>query len=207
MNNKSPFLLSEPRKCCSVTWALLVEVSNMVPWWIVLLPCSPAWFFFFLTNVPPHPHVLINDTLTYRQTVVSPTHPHGFSSLSPPLPTQPCDLTVSDNEVRILWLQSVRMTAVAGPCAACLVSGALCWLSAAPTGPGDGSLPGPPAMHFKVGDQGLTCAWHPENDNGSVSLHLLLRASLRNTKARRLLPQYCVAWRKDAFRKGGRAYI
>lgn len=81
-----------------------------------------------------------------------------------------------------------------GPCAACLVSGALCWLSAAPLRPGDGSLRSPPAMHFKVGDQGLTCAWNLGNDNGSVGLHRLLRASLGNTKAWRLLPQYCSAW-------------
>lgn len=45
------------------------------------------------------------------------------------------------------------------------------------------ALSGPPAMHFKVGDQGSTCAWHPENDNASASLHLLLRASPRDTKA------------------------
>ena len=60
------------------------------------------------------------------------------------------------------------------------LSGALCWLAR--------SHSGPPAMHFKVGDQGLTCAWHPENDNASASLHLLLRAGPGDTKARRAAP-------------------
>lgn len=58
-------------------------------------------------------------------------------------------------------------------------------------------------MHFKVGDQGLTCAWHPENDNGSASLHLLERCSHRDTKPHWLLPQG--VRRKCSFRR--RPYI
>lgn len=55
--------------------------------------------------------------------------PPPFLPLSPPLPTQACDVTVSDNEVRILLHQSVRMTATQ----ASLVSGALCWPLGAPS--------------------------------------------------------------------------
>lgn len=162
--------------------------------------CHGELYFclIFLTNTPPP---FPNKRHTHIQTDFGVTNPPPLSSHSPPLPTQACDVTVSDNEVRILLHQSVRMTAaqayVQPP-----------WYQA-PSADSRGlrpdtetALSGPPAMHFKVGDQGLTCACHPENDNGSASLHLLLRASHRDTKAYWLLPQYFAAWRKHSFRKG-----
>lgn len=84
-------------------------------WWRcqpgATVSCSYAWFF--LTNTPP-----TKDTLTQRQTLVSPTQAGSsspspsLSSLSPPLPTQACDVIVSDNEVRILLQQSVSLAPV-----------------------------------------------------------------------------------------------
>lgn len=138
MNNKSPFLLSELRKCRRVTWALLLEVSTCSLGEL----CSCSDFFFSHQHPHPNKHTHLSKWHTHIQADCGVTHPHNLSSPSPPRQTQACDVAVSDNEVRILWLQSVRMTAAQALMQpAWLVSGALCWLSAAPAGPGDGSLP------------------------------------------------------------------
>lgn len=92
------------------------------------------------------------------------------------------------------WHQSVRRRAAGLWCAGSLVWSALCWSLWAHNHCSCGS-----AMHFKVGDQGSTCAWHPENDNASASLHLLQDTSPPNTKGRRQRPQYFSSWRKHIF--------
>lgn len=122
MNNKSTIPVKWAGECGSLAWALLVEVST----W-----CQSELYLclIFLTNTPPplekrHTQIQTGFGVTNPSLFPSPT----LSSLSPPLPTQACDVTVSDNEVRILLHQSVRMTVTQALCAASLVSGALCWL-------------------------------------------------------------------------------
>lgn len=185
MHNTSLIPVKWAGECSSLASALSAEVST----W-----CHSEMYLclIFLTNAPP----ALKNRHTHTQTDSGVTHPSLFptptlSSPSPPLPTQACDVTVSDNEVRFLLHQSVGMTAAQ----ASMVPGALC------CGLTDCSQ-SPSAVHFKVGDQGLTCAWHPGNDNASASLHLLLRAGPRDTKTCRLLPHYFAAWRKFSFRRG-----
>lgn len=80
---------------------------NVVPQRIVFMP-------HFLTSAPPTPksnkaHTRIQTD--FGVTRPDPPPPRLFSpSLSLPLPTQACDVAVSDNEVRILLRYSVRMT-------------------------------------------------------------------------------------------------
>lgn len=111
----------------------------------------------FLTNTPP-----TKDTLTQRQTLVSPTQAcssppsRSLSSLSPPLPTQACDVIVSDNEVRTLLQQSVSLAPVcegddhSGLLVSSVVSGALCCLPWAHSGCTGCSL-GPPRNALQSG--------------------------------------------------------
>lgn len=134
MHNKSPIPVKWANECCSLVWVLLVEVSTR---------CHSELFLclIFLTNTPP-----TKDTLKQRQTLVSPTQAcssspsPSLSSLSPPLPTQACDVIVSDNEVRILLQQSVSLAPVceeenhSGPHVSSVVSGALCCLLRAHSG-------------------------------------------------------------------------
>lgn len=149
--------------------------------------CASDWFF----SPPAFKKKRHADRLWCHPPPLSP-----FPHLPPPQPTQACDVTVLDNEVRFLLLLSVRMTSIlSGSQRPLLTATRSHWIHTA--------LSGPPRMHFKVGDQGLTCAWHPENDNTSASLHLLLRASAGDTKAHRLLPRCPTAWRKHSFRRGG----
>lgn len=84
--------------------ALLVEVSTWCHGELYLC-------LIFLTNTPQLPPPSPNKRHTHIQTDFGVTNPPPLSSYSPPLPTQACDVTVSDNEVRILLHQSVRMTA------------------------------------------------------------------------------------------------
>lgn len=122
-----------------------------------------------------HSHIQ-TQTLVSPIEAFSPAPNTSFSFPSPPLPTQACDVAVSDNEVRILLLPSMSLAPV------CEATTSGLWYQVPSvdhpelrTDPQTALLV-PAAMHFKVGDQWMTCAWHPGNDNGWASLHLLLRA-------------------------------
>ncbi len=116
MHNKSPIPVKWAGECSSLAWALLVKVRTWKQSELYLC-------LIFLTNATPtlkkrHTHT---DRLWCRP-------PPPLSFLSPPLPTQACDVTVSDNEVRILLHRSFGMTAAEGSVRRPWLSGALCWL-------------------------------------------------------------------------------
>lgn len=197
-----PFQLSEPGRAAVSAWALLVKVWT----W-----CHSELYLclIFLTNTPP----ILKKTHSHTdRLLVSLTHA-GSPFLPPPfllfpLPCQHKPVMWLSQIMRWefycnslwAWHQSVRMTATASVRALWYRAPSVdCYELMLDTQP---ALSGPPAMHFKVGDQGSTCAWHPENDNASASLHLLLRASPQDTKACRQLPHYLALWRKCSFRSG-----
>lgn len=171
MNNKSPIPVKWAGS--SLSWALSAEVWT----W-----CHSELYLclIFLTTAPPPKR---KDTLTYIQTLVSATQ--ACSSYPPPtflpfpLPCQHKPVMWLSEIMRWefycgslwAWHQSATTVTVASEQGS-LVVGALCWLLWAHTACTRCSV-GPASSHFKVGDQGLTCAWHPENDNASASLHLL----------------------------------
>lgn len=195
MNNMSPIPVKWARS--SLARALLLEV---------LKQCHSKLYssLVSLTSAPPP---LKKDTLT--QTLVSATPslfllptPSAFLPFPFPCPHKPVmwlsEIMRWEFYCSALWAwhQSVRGDSHRGLCAGSLVWGALCWVQWALTEAKRCSRR--PAMHFKVGDQGSTCAWHPENDNASVSLRLLQDSSPPNTKACRQLP-YFSSWRKRLF--------
>lgn len=105
MNNTSPIPVKWARS--SLAWSLLLEV---------LKQCHSKLYSSLITSATPPPPPLKKDTLTERETLVSATQacsscpPPSLSSL--PLPTQACDVTVWDNEVRILLQSSVSLAPI-----------------------------------------------------------------------------------------------
>lgn len=202
MHNKSPIPVKWADERCSLAWALQVEVCQHG----ATVSCSYAWFF---SPIHPQPK-----THSHRDRLWC--HPPKPVPLPPPPPFLPFPLPCQHKPVMWLsqimrwefycsslwaWHQSVRRTTTQAsvcPLWYRAPSVVCCEL----TLDAQGALSSPQGTHFKVGDQGLTCAWHPENDNASVSIRLLLRARPRDTMACRLLPHYIAPWRKSLFRRG-----
>lgn len=85
---------------------------NVVPQWNVLMPD------FSHQCTPPHPlrrHTHIQTDFGVAHPPTPPSTSTPFLPFPLPGPTQACDVTVSDNEVRILLQQSVRGWQRPGP--------------------------------------------------------------------------------------------
>lgn len=107
MNNTSPIPVKWARS--SLAWSLLLEV---------LKQCHSKLYSSLITSATPPPPFKERHTHTQRETLVSATQacsscpPPSLSSLSLPLPTQACDVTVWDNGVRILLQSSVSLAPI-----------------------------------------------------------------------------------------------
>lgn len=124
MHNKSPMPVKWAGECSSLARALLLEVST----W-----CHRELYLclIFLTTTPPtlkkrHTHIQTDFGVTHHSLFPSPTP--TLSSLSPPLPTQACDVTVSDKWGENFIAPVCEDDSDSALCAASLVLGALCWL-------------------------------------------------------------------------------